>query len=120
MERIHKMIAVITLAEKAASEDEKAILGYDPKVWLETDAQICDMGQLNEVYSRVAPPPPVKCKRKCSHCCHLYIDIHKFIGNRGWPHPTGQHHMRHNLDRTVHPLRHHRSQVSSRRPRQRS
>ena len=45
---IQKMIAVVTLAEKAEREKDekiqKAILGYDLKVWLETDAQILAMG----------------------------------------------------------------------------
>ena len=59
-------------------------VGYDPKVWLETDAQIRDMGQADQVYGRIVLPPPVKGKHKYSHCSHLYTDIHKFLGNREW------------------------------------
>ena len=89
MERIQKMVAVVALAEKAEREKDeqiqKAILGYDAKVWLEIDAQICDMGQADQLYSRIALPPPVKGKHKYRHCSHLYSEIHKFIGNRECP-----------------------------------
>ena len=88
-ERIRKMRAVIILAEKAErGKDEKikkSILGYDPKVWLETDVQIRDTGQLNQAYSRIALPPPVKGKHKYSHCSHKY----SHCSNREWP-PTQQ------------------------------
>ena len=68
MGRIQKMIAVINFAEKTEREKDekiqKAILGHGPKVWLQIDAQIRDMGQLDQVYSRRALPPPVKGKHK--------------------------------------------------------
>ena len=49
MKRVQKMIATITLAEKEEREKDKqirkAMLGYDPDVWLKADAQIRDKEQ---------------------------------------------------------------------------
>ena len=59
-----KVIAAITRAEKnerkRGHEIKKALLGYDPQVWTESDIQIRDNKQSRQSYTKVHLRPPVK------------------------------------------------------------
>ena len=88
MKRIQQMIAAITIAEKNErskdKEVQKAILGYDPEVWMEIEVQIRDSEQAGQAYCKLDLHPVVKSKRKFGHCSQLYIDIHSFLADREW------------------------------------
>ena len=51
MKRIHKMIAVVTIAEKNERAKEKvvnkAVLGYDPETWVESSLKVRSGNQDN-------------------------------------------------------------------------
>ena len=88
MSRVRKVIIAVTLAEKDERENaravDKAVQGYDPKVWMKTtagvrnkDDQICDVKE-------IALAPPARGKHRFAHCQQNYLDIHKFMANRQW------------------------------------
>ena len=64
MKRIHKMIAVITIAEKderaKAKVVSKAVLGYDPEKWMETSVKIRSGNQESRTHQCLSLPPPIR------------------------------------------------------------
>ena len=80
MNRIQKMIATITIAETNERAKDKSVnnilLGYDPDVWRSTDMQIRDGEQNLQVFQNLNLPPPIKDKRKHSHCQKMYERRH--------------------------------------------
>ena len=71
-------------ARKKAHECEKALLGYDPKKWLRTDAWIRNEGEERYAYEKLKMPPPTIGVHRYMYCEGLYQDIHKFLANRSW------------------------------------
>lgn len=88
MFRVHKMIAAVTIAEKYTRQNNDrtraALLGYDPKLWIKSSAQIRDQSKLQTNYSSIDITPPIRGKHRYSHCQNLYEDIHSFIQSRRW------------------------------------
>jgi hypothetical protein len=88
MNRIQKMIATITIAEKEERKKklqvEKIIKGYDTEKWVETDVQIRDEEQNNQDYEKITLPPLIKGKHKFTFCQNMYSEIHTFLQQREW------------------------------------
>ena len=86
MAKIHKMIARVTLAEKEErakdKQVQKALLGYDPEVWMETAMEIRSEDRASTTYEKLDMPPPRRGKHKFHYCDQLYRDIHRFMDER--------------------------------------
>ena len=88
MGRIQKVMAAVTIAEKEErSKDkkvQKALLGYDPEVWMETTCELRTEDETKTDYVTLEMPPPINGKHKYRFCQRLYLDIHAFLKHREW------------------------------------
>ena len=95
MKRVHKMITGVLIAEKERRTKDKqvskAVMGYDPDKWIQSDVNIRSENQNEVDYSKLDMPPPIRGKDKFSHCQQIYADIHNFMTHREWAyaHPEG-------------------------------
>ena len=82
------MIAVVTNAEKDQRDiNDKVhmhILGYDPKLWIETEVKLRNQHQRQIIYHHIELPPPITGEHKFSFWQTLYQDVHNFISLRQW------------------------------------
>ena len=94
MIRIHKFIAEVTIAEKEEREKqrtiEKAVCGYDTKVWTETALKIRDADYDNIDFQKLKLSPPIKGKHKYTKWKMQYTDIHEFLTSRKWAQATSE------------------------------
>ena len=88
LNRVHNMIAGVTLAEKAERAKQQliqqAMLGYDPEKWIKAKAMIRDEEHLEIEYQSIETITPSKGKHRFSHCQTLYEEVHSFINERRW------------------------------------
>jgi len=90
LKRIHRMIAVVTIAEKSERGKAKAAkktilgLGYDPEKWMDTCMKIRSGNQDNRTHLSLDLPPPIQGKHKHSSCQQMYLDVHAFLRKRKW------------------------------------
>ena len=72
IERIHKMIAAVTKAEKEertiAKVIDKQVLGYDPDKWIDTNLSLEKSMEHRRTYSRLVLPPPIDGVHKYEFC----------------------------------------------------
>ena len=88
MNRVHKIIIGVTLAEKTERAKQhtifKATRGYDPGKWVKAKATIRDEEHLKLDYQDIDLIQPTKGKHKFTHCQALYEQVHAFLGKRKW------------------------------------
>ena len=88
MGRIQKVVAAVTIAEKEersrGQQIQKALLGYDPEVWMETNCELRTEDETKTEYVTLEMPPPINGKHKYRFCQIMYFDIHAFMQNREW------------------------------------
>ena len=86
MNRVHKMIVAVTLAEKEERKKIHSIqqiaLGYDTLEWMKGDAKVRDESQLDIEYREVKLISPTRGNHKFTQRQKLYDDVHNFIGKR--------------------------------------
>ena len=90
MARVHKMIAAVTMAEKGEREKEKkkekAILGYDPEKWTDTNCVIKNGSSERRMYQALDLQPPIRGRHEHCYCRRQYLDVHAFMKRRRWTH----------------------------------
>ena len=68
MGRIQNIVAAVTIAEKEErSKDKKvhkALLGYDPEVWMETTCELRTEDETQTEYVTLEMPSPINGKHK--------------------------------------------------------
>ena len=84
MNRVHKMIVAVTIAEKDERKKihsiQKVALGYDTLKWMKGDANVRGESQLGIDYLEVKLITPTKGNHKCTQRQKLYEEVHNFIG----------------------------------------
>ena len=70
---------------KKQQKADQAMLGYDPDKWVRSNGYSRDEHQESVDYKQLCMPPPVSSKHKFSHCQPMYMQVHRFLGNRKWP-----------------------------------
>ena len=86
--RVHKMIAAVTIAEKEERKRihtiQNTILGYDVLKWVKADAIVRDESHLEVDYREVKLMTPTKGNHRFAQCQKLYEDVHSFLKERKW------------------------------------
>ena len=88
MNRVHKMIVAVTIAEKEERKKiqtaKKTLLGYDTQKWTEADALIRDESQLEVSYRKIDLVSATKGNHRFTKWQKQYEDVHSFLGRRLW------------------------------------
>ena len=88
LNRVHKMIAAVTIAEKDERKKiqaaKKTIMGYDTQKWTEADATIRDETQLEVRYKKIDLVSVTKGNHRFNRWQKQYEDVHFFLGERQW------------------------------------
>ena len=84
--RVHKMILGVTIAEKKAERAKQLIIfkatkGYDLERWVKATPQIRDESNLEPEYNHIDLIPHTTGKHRFMHCQTRYEQIHKFLKN---------------------------------------